>query len=181
MSLWLVSGLEMWTGDLQHCYEQYKSKLAFTSGIGLGSRQGRTTVKDDVTTIYTRLQSDKNFISKGTCISVYNPTITDLCCKFMFTLELADAERKYQEKIQSKESNKAQFDAGWKVKELKRLVDSSQHLIADVSTVIQLVSDPATDVVHTNVALRLDCIRGPVSPKIYLGIGEFLQLISLSC
>lgn len=53
------------TGDLQHCYEQYKSKLAFISGIGLGSRQERATVKDDLTTIYTQLRSDKDFISKG--------------------------------------------------------------------------------------------------------------------
>ena len=86
-----------------------------------------------------------------------------ICVVNLFTLELADAENKYQEKIQSKESNKAQFDAGWKVEELKRLVDSSQQLIADVSIVIQLVSDPGTDVVHANVALRLDCIRKSVS------------------
>lgn len=90
---------------------------------------------------------------------LHTPNFTDLCCK----LELTDAERKYQEKIQSKESSKSQFDAGWKVEELKRLIDSSQQLIANISTVIQLVSDPGVDVIHANVALRLDCIRKSVS------------------
>ena len=38
--------------------------------------------------------------------------------------ELSDAEKKkYCEKVQSKESNKSLFDVGWKVEELKRLID----------------------------------------------------------
>ena len=53
------------TGDLQRSYEQYKSKLAITSGVGLGSRQGRAIVKDDLGTFLTQLQSDKSFIIDG--------------------------------------------------------------------------------------------------------------------
>ena len=53
------------SGDLQRSYEQYKSKLAITSGVGLGCRQGRAIVKDDLGTILTQLQSDKPFIVDG--------------------------------------------------------------------------------------------------------------------
>ena len=36
------------TGDLQRAYDEYKSKLELISGIGLGSRQGRATILDDL-------------------------------------------------------------------------------------------------------------------------------------
>ena len=60
------------TGDLQRSYEQYKSKLAIISGVGLGSRQGRAIVKDDLSTIFTQLRSDKSFIIDGMLYSTLN-------------------------------------------------------------------------------------------------------------
>ena len=57
--------------------------------------------------------------------------------------------------MQSKDSNKSLFDAGWKVEELKRLVDTCQELIAAVSGVFQLVDNPTTDMIQANVAGRL--------------------------
>ena len=55
------------------------------------------------------------------------------------------------------------FEAGWKVEELKRLVDTSQQLIATISVAIQVINDPMTDMVKDNVAHRLDNIRESLS------------------
>lgn len=54
------------TGDLQRAYDEYKSKLELISGIGLGSRQGRAMILDDLSKVYSSLRSDKEFIIKGT-------------------------------------------------------------------------------------------------------------------
>lgn len=80
-----------------------------------------------------------------------------------FPSELSDAEKKYCEKVQSKESNKSLFDAGWKVEELKRLIDKCQELIATISGVIQVVDNPMTDMIQANVAGRLGSVRETLS------------------
>ena len=80
-----------------------------------------------------------------------------------FSSELSVAEKNYCEKVQSKESNKSLFDAGWKVEELKRLVDTCQELIAAVSGVIQVVVNPTTDMIQANVAGRLGSVRESLS------------------
>ena len=55
------------------------------------------------------------------------------------------------------------FDAGWKVEELKRLVDTCQELIATISVIIQVVDDRTTDMIQANVADRLGNIRKSLS------------------
>ena len=78
--------------------------------------------------------------------------------------ELASADSKYNEKLESKESNTtALFDAGWKVEELNWLVDRSQSLIATVSRVIDMVADPVVNLFDMNVARWLNNIRETVS------------------
>lgn len=78
--------------------------------------------------------------------------------------ELASADSKYNEKLESSESNtKALFDAGWKVEELNRLVDHSQSLIATVSRVIDMVADPVVNLVDVNIARWLSNIRETIS------------------
>ena len=49
------------------------------------------------------------------------------------------------------------------MEELKRLVDTSQQLIATISVTIQVIDDPTTDMVQANVAHQLDNIRTSVS------------------
>ena len=73
----LVKGLcesvaGVWSGDvdlndgsLQRSFDEYKSKLSLISQIGLGSRWGRATIKDDLSTIHKQVLSDKEFIIKG--------------------------------------------------------------------------------------------------------------------
>lgn len=73
----LVKGLYesvagVWSGDvdlndgsLQRSFDEYKSKLSFISQIGLGSRQGKATIKDDLSIIHKQVLSDKEFIIKG--------------------------------------------------------------------------------------------------------------------
>ena len=55
------------------------------------------------------------------------------------------------------------FEAGWKVEELKRLVDTCQQLISTVSVVIEVVDDPTTDMIHANVPHQLENVRKSVS------------------
>ena len=55
------------------------------------------------------------------------------------------------------------FDAGWKVEELKRLVDTCQELIAAVSGVIQVIDNPTTDMIQANIAGRLGSVRESLS------------------
>lgn len=43
------------------------------------------------------------------------------------------------------------------------MVDISQRLIAEVSSIIELVGDPSVDQIHANVAVRLSGIRESVS------------------
>ena len=75
-------------------------------------------------------------------------------------LELAVAERQYCEKLESKENqSKLLFAVGWKVEELKRLVDSCQQLIATVSSIIGVLDDPLIDMDEANIAQRLHKVR----------------------
>ena len=65
-----VSGLwsgdvDLNTGDLQRAYDEYKLKLELISGIGLGSRQGRAMILDDLNKVDSELRNDKEFIIKG--------------------------------------------------------------------------------------------------------------------
>ena len=78
----------------------------------------------------------------------------------MLCLELAVAERQYCEKLESKENqSKLLFAVGWKVEELKRLVDSCQQLIATVSSIIGVLDDPLIDMDEANIAQRLHKVR----------------------
>lgn len=52
-------------GQVQNAYQHYKSKLDFVSGLGLGGRQGRTTIQDDLKNLYQQIRSDKEIAIKG--------------------------------------------------------------------------------------------------------------------
>ena len=73
-------------------------------------------------------------------------------------------------------NNKSLFDAGWKVEELKRLVDTCQELIAAVSGVFQVVDNPTTDMMLL-VAWEVSC---PPTLVICLDINGLLHRIFLS-
>ena len=64
-----------WSGDIdlndgkvQSDYELYKSRLDFVSGLGLGTRQNRSTIHEDLSTLHKQLLTDKEFSVKGECI-----------------------------------------------------------------------------------------------------------------
>ena len=58
------------TGDVQRAYEEYRSKLELVSKIGLGSRQGRAMISEDLNKVYSQLRNDKEFIIKGKVYTV---------------------------------------------------------------------------------------------------------------
>ena len=75
-------------------------------------------------------------------------------------LELSTANTQYYEKLQSNEKDsKALFAAGWKVEELKNLVESCQTLIATVSSVKDVIANQDIDFVERNVARTLSKLR----------------------
>lgn len=91
--------------------------MTLISGIGVGSGQGRATILDDLNKVYSELHNDKEFIIKGTHVHV---GVKNVICFFVrcvhiqvsghtctFSSELSDAEKKYCEKVQLKESNKS--------------------------------------------------------------------------
>jgi len=51
------------------------------------------------------------------------------------------------------------FTAGWKVEELKQLVDLFQKAINSVSSVSSAITDDTTDVIEANIAWQLSNIR----------------------
>ena len=53
-------------GELQRSYQVYRSKLDFVSGVGLGSRQGRAAIQEDLRKIHHQLLFDKQFAAQGT-------------------------------------------------------------------------------------------------------------------
>lgn len=75
-------------------------------------------------------------------------------------LALATADKHYKEKLQSNErGSKLLFEAGWKVEELKNLVDTCQILIATVSSIKETVADSGIDFVEVNMARTLRKLR----------------------
>lgn len=54
------------SGELQRSYQAYRSKLDFVAGVGLGCRQGRAAIEEDLRKIHQQLLSDKQFASQGT-------------------------------------------------------------------------------------------------------------------
>lgn len=57
--------IDMNDGSLQCSFDQYKAKLSLISQIGLGSRRGKATIKDDLSLVHKQILSDKEFIIKG--------------------------------------------------------------------------------------------------------------------
>ena len=53
-------------GELQRSYQVYRSKLDFVSEVGLGSRQGRAAIQEDLRKIHHQLLFDKQFAAQGT-------------------------------------------------------------------------------------------------------------------
>lgn len=61
-----------WSGDVdlndgkvQCDYQQYKSRLDFVSGLGVGTRQSRSIIHGDLSTLHQQLLMDKEFSVKG--------------------------------------------------------------------------------------------------------------------
>ena len=52
-------------GNLEHNYQQYKSRLQMVSTLGLGMRRPRAAFKDDLSAVHQHLLNDKDFIVKG--------------------------------------------------------------------------------------------------------------------
>ena len=76
---------------------------------------------------------------------------------------LASADVDYHSKLQAKEkSTKSLFDAGWRVEELKNLVDSYQTAIATNASVTEIVADSSLNLIDLNIAHRLSNIRDTV-------------------
>ena len=57
----VAGDVDLNTGDLQRCYELYKSKLALISGLGLGNRRSRIVMRDDLNKVCTQLKNDKEY------------------------------------------------------------------------------------------------------------------------
>ena len=75
-------------------------------------------------------------------------------------VELDSANKKYCEKLQANEnSQNVLFAAGWKVEELRQLVDHFQNVIRSVTTVNSTIADDAIDKIETNIARQLSGIR----------------------
>lgn len=75
-------------------------------------------------------------------------------------VELDSANNQYCERLQAHEnSSNALFTAGWKVKELKQLVDHFQKTIQSVTSVKSIITDDAIDMIEANVARQLSSIR----------------------
>ena len=62
--------VDLGDGSLQDSYKSYQLKLDFVSGLGLGTRREREVIRDDLDTIAKNLSSDKDFVIKGTTISM---------------------------------------------------------------------------------------------------------------
>ena len=80
-----------WSGDVdlndgkvQNDYKLYKSKLDFMSGLGLGSRQERSTNQADLKVVYQQIRSDNEFATKGTLNLMLNASCLELCIQWMF-------------------------------------------------------------------------------------------------
>ena len=52
-------------GEVQCSYQVYRSKLDFVSGVGLGRRQGRAAIEEDLSKIHHQLLSDEHFATQG--------------------------------------------------------------------------------------------------------------------
>lgn len=50
-------------GDLQDSYKQYKTRLDFVAGLGLGSRA--RSILEDLRMLHQQILSDKEFMIKG--------------------------------------------------------------------------------------------------------------------
>jgi len=70
------------------------------------------------------------------------------------------ANNRYCEKVEAWENNpNALFAAGWKVEELKQLVDLFQKAINSVSSVSSVITNDVIDMIEANVACQLSNIR----------------------
>ena len=54
------------TGELQRSYQMYQTELIFISEIGLGSRQCRSMILQDLKELHQHLVKDKDFAISGT-------------------------------------------------------------------------------------------------------------------
>ena len=54
--------------------------------------------------------------------------------------------------------DKELFNLGWKVDELSRLSDCGRHLKVEVTTVLELLKDEASDLVALNMSRRLSLL-----------------------
>ena len=52
-------------GELQQSYQVYRSRPDFVSGVGLGCRQGRAAIEEDLRKIHRQLLCDKQFATQG--------------------------------------------------------------------------------------------------------------------
>ena len=154
------------TGELQRSYETYKLRLKFVSEIGLKSRQERKMILEDLKKLHTQLVTDKDFAISGTpnfkLVWSMDYVINYIKCTHF--AELANADADYHSKLQTKEkSTKSLFDAGWKVEELKNLVDCYQRTIAIVASVTEVVADSSLNLMDLNIARRLSNIHDAVT------------------
>lgn len=77
-----------------------------------------------------------------------------------FFIELASANIKYNEKLNSSEkSSKILFAAGWKVEELNQLVDRLQKAIIAVINITKTFTNTTVGVVESNLPCQLSSIR----------------------
>ena len=75
-------------------------------------------------------------------------------------LELDSANNQYCEKLQAHENNQNDlFTAGWKVEELKKLVDHFQKTIHSVISVKSTITDDAVYMIEEIVAYQLSSIH----------------------
>ena len=74
--------------------------------------------------------------------------------------ELKGAECQYHSKLHSNDKDtKSLFSAGWKVEELRQLVGKCQVCIVTTQSIVDVVSDPNTDLIRINVAKKLYSLR----------------------
>jgi hypothetical protein len=129
-------------GNVEHNYQQYKSRLQMVSTLGLGMRRVRPIFKNDLSTVHQHLLKDKDFIVR----------------------ELASANEKYHNKLLSNEKDsKSLFALGWKVEELKRFVEKCQILIASASSLQDIATDATSNFESLNLPSQLDTFRSSLS------------------
>ena len=74
--------------------------------------------------------------------------------------KLKGAKCQYHSKLHSNDKDtKSLFSAGWKVEELRQLVEKCRVCIVTTQSIVDVVSDPNTDLIRINVAKKLSSLR----------------------